>query len=224
VPTHGSVLVGNGTGSAPHPIYRAVWLREAILGDHVKEPPAEVPALSDSAGDSADQAVSIKDLLEKHREEESCNDCHVRLDPWGIPFERYNAAGQFQAFVPKDGTRVSGFSIKRDGDLDGYRQYLETINTVEVDATARVPHGPEVDGMGELKDYLLKDRIDDIAENVIRRFLTYGLGRSLTYRDRFAVEELLEKSKETDYALRDMIVSVCLSDTFRKPPTNDQEE
>ena len=25
--TQGSVLVGNSTGSAPHPIYRAVWLR-----------------------------------------------------------------------------------------------------------------------------------------------------------------------------------------------------
>ena len=81
--TQGSVLVGNSTGSAPHPIYRAVWLREAILGDEVKPPPAEVPALSDSAGDSADEAVSIKNLLALHRNNESCRDCHVRLDPWG---------------------------------------------------------------------------------------------------------------------------------------------
>ena len=42
--THGSMLIGNATGSAPHPIYRAVWLREAILGDEVKPPPADVPA------------------------------------------------------------------------------------------------------------------------------------------------------------------------------------
>ncbi|MEM7560518.1 MAG: DUF1592 domain-containing protein, partial [Planctomycetota bacterium] len=73
--THGSILIGNGTGSAPHPIYRAVWLREAILGDEVPDPPAEVPALSDSAGDSGDTALSIKDLLVKHRQVESCNDC-----------------------------------------------------------------------------------------------------------------------------------------------------
>ena len=31
----GPMLIGNGTGSAPHPIYRAVWLQEAILGDDV---------------------------------------------------------------------------------------------------------------------------------------------------------------------------------------------
>ena len=62
--THGSILIGNATGSAPHPIYRAVWLREAILGDEVKPPPADVPALTDTAGESAEKALTIKDLLE----------------------------------------------------------------------------------------------------------------------------------------------------------------
>jgi hypothetical protein len=212
--THGSVLIGNGTGSAPHPIYRAVWLREAILGDDVKPPPAEVPALSDSAGDAADQAVTIKDLLARHRTVESCNDCHVRLDPWGIPFERYNAIGKYQRKVPKEGTRVSGFRKKQHVDYAGYREYLDSINTIEVEADARVPHGPEVDGMKELKAYLLKNRRDDIAENALRRLLTYGLGRELTYRDRFDVKRLLQQSKDNDYKLADMIVAICQSKTY----------
>jgi hypothetical protein len=224
LPTQGSILIGNGTGSAPHPIYRAVWLREALLGDEVKPPPAEVPALTDSAGDSADEAVTIKDLLAKHREVESCNDCHVRLDPWGIPFERYNAIGKFQPVVPKEGTRVEGFLRTKHEDGEGYLTYLETLNKVTVDATARVPHGPEVNGMQDLKDYLLKERVNDIAENVIRRLLTYSLGRALTYRDRYAVEELVKKAKGSDYALGNMIVSVCLSDTFRKTPTNTEKQ
>jgi hypothetical protein len=122
--------------------------------------------------------------------------------------------------VPDEGTRIRGFSIKNDDDIDGYQAYLDKLNTNEVDAAARVPHGPKVDGMRDLKDYLLKDRVDDIAENVVRRLLTYGLGRSLSYRDRYVVEELVRKSKGTDHALRDMIVSVCLSDIFRKTPTD----
>ena len=212
--THGSVLIGNSTGSAPHPIYRAVWLREAILGDKVKAPPAEVPALSDSAGDSADEAPSIKDLLALHRQKESCADCHVRLDPWGIPFERYSAIGRYQPRVPKEGARIRGFSLKEDQDLEGYRAYLEKLYTTEVDATARVPHGPEVDGMPELKQYLLKNRKEDIAQNVLRRLMTYGLGRELTYRDRFEIERLMKLAKEDGYGMRDMIVSVCQSPTF----------
>ena len=212
--TQGSVLVGNSTGSAPHPIYRAVWLREAILGDEVKPPPAEVPALSDSAGDSADEAVSIKNLLALHRNNESCRDCHVRLDPWGIPFERYSAIGKYQPFVPKDKVRVRGFNHKQDQTLAGYQAYLKSVYTEEVEASSRVPHGPKVDGMRELKNYLLKDRKDEIVENVIRRLMTYGIGRELTYRDRFEVKKLLTSAKEKGYKLQDMIVSVCLSPVF----------
>ena len=130
------MLIGNGTGSAPHPIYRAVWLREAILGDEVKPPPAEVPALTDTAGESAETALTIKDLLAQHRQVASCNDCHARLDPWGIPFEHYNAIGKFQPKVPKEGTRVRGVS-REHKDLAGYRNYLESINTEAVEADAR---------------------------------------------------------------------------------------
>ncbi|MEM7231400.1 MAG: DUF1592 domain-containing protein [Planctomycetota bacterium] len=214
--TQGSVLIGNGTGSAPHPIYRAVWLREAILGDEVPPPPAEVPALSDSAGESAEKALTIKDLLAKHRQVESCNDCHVRLDPWGIPFERYNAIGKFQPKVPREGTRVRGFDARRDENLASYLKYLASLNTVEVEASARVPNGPAVDGMAQLKRFLLDHHSRTIAENVLRRFLAYGLGRELTLTDRFAVEELVETSKGNGYKLRDMIVSICKSSLFRE--------
>ena len=220
--THGSVLIGNGTGSAPHPIYRAVWLREAILGEKVKAPPAEVPALSDSAGDSAEKALTIKDLLARHRTVESCNGCHIRLDPWGIPFERYNAIGKYQPFVPKDGVRVRGFNKKKDNDLAGYAKYLESVNTQQVQAAARVPHGPEVDGMPQLKAHLLKARKDDIAENVIRRLLTYGIGRELNYRDRPGVEKILAQSRENGFLLQDMIVAICQSSTFRGAANTNQ--
>ena len=213
--TQGSVLIGNGTGTAPHPIYRAVWLREAILGDTVAPPPSNVPALSDLAGKSLEEALSIADLLAKHRTVESCKDCHFRLDPWGIPFEKYNAIGKYQPKVPKDGTRVSGFNKQQHSDLVGYQSYRDSINVVDVDATSGVPHGPQVDGMRDLKDYLLKQRKDDIVENVIRRLLTYGIGRHLTYHDRFAVEALSEQLAAIDFGMRDIIVSICQSDVFR---------
>ncbi|MEE2639120.1 MAG: DUF1592 domain-containing protein [Planctomycetota bacterium] len=222
--TQGSVLIGNGTGTAPHPIYRAVWLREAILGDHVPPPPSEVPALEETAGGATEEALSIAELLAKHRTVESCNDCHFRLDPWGIPFEDYNAIGRFQPRVPRDGTRVSGFNADKHGDLAGYQAYLDEINTVKVNSRARVPHGPEVDGMRELKNFLLTQRRDDIVENVIRRLLTYGLGRQLTFRDRFAVDAICKQAEKTDFGMRDILVFICLSDVFREETRRRQDK
>ncbi|HEX8913663.1 MAG TPA: DUF1592 domain-containing protein [Humisphaera sp.] len=215
--THGSVLVGNGTGTVPHPIYRAVWLREAILGDDVPPPPADVPALSDSAGASAEKALSIKDLLAKHRQKESCRDCHARLDPWGIPFEQYNAIGRYQPAVPRDGTRVAPFKTATHRDLAGYEEYLRSINQVPVSAESRLPSGLKVRDLDELKAYLLRDRQQDIAANVVRRLLAYGLGRDLTWRDRPAVEALVKGSAPGGYRVGDLIVAVCQSETFRNP-------
>jgi hypothetical protein len=213
--TQGSILIGNSTGSAPHPIYRAVWLREAILGEDVRPPPAEVPALTDSAGQAAEKAISIKDLLRKHRQQESCNVCHASLDPWGIPFEHYNAIGRYQPLVPKDGVKVRGFNLKIDQDYDRYAEYLKSINTVAVQADARVPRGPQIDGMDELKKYLLQHRQEDIARNIVRRLLAYGMGRELTSSDRHVVTQLCQQAKKNNYQLADMIVAICQSDTFR---------
>ncbi|GDY18788.1 hypothetical protein LBMAG56_01330 [Verrucomicrobiota bacterium] len=213
--TQGSILIGNSTGSAPHPIYRAVWLREAILGEEVRPPPAEVPALSDSAGDAAAKAITIKDLLRQHRKQESCNVCHASLDPWGIPFEKYNAVGKFQPMVPKAGTRVRGFNEKSDKDLAGYETYLKTINTVQVEADAQVPRGPKIDGMEELKAYLQKERQDDIAANVTKRLLSYAIGRALSYRDQSAVADLCNQTRKNSYRFQDVIAAICQSETFR---------
>jgi hypothetical protein len=215
--TQGSMLVGNSTGSAPHPIYRAVWLREAILGDEVAPPPAEVPALTDTAGEEAINATTIAEMLRKHRQVESCNDCHVRLDPWGLPFEQYNAIGQFQPKVPANGARIRLFAPGKDKNFSEYQAYLQNMNKVEVLASSRLPNGPEVNGMRELKEYLLTEKIDTIGENVIRRLLTYSLGRELSFQDRFIVEELRNQAKGNGYLMRDLIVAICQSKPFLSP-------
>ena len=44
--------------------------------------------------------------------------------------------------------------------------------------------------------------------------MTYGIGRELTYRDRFEVKKLLTLAEEDGYKLQDMIISICQSPTF----------
>lgn len=212
--TQGAFLVGTSTGTAPHPVYRAVWLREAILGDHVPDPPADVPALEESAGEQASEAVTLKDLLRIHRTKESCRDCHARLDPWGIPFEQYDATGRWAPKVAPAGTRIQGFDANTHRDLQGYRTYLDGLCTQDVDASSRLPNGPMVDGVAGLKRYLLSERLDDIAANVTRRLLAHALGRELTYRDRYVVERLLRDAQPNGYRLKDLIVSICTCDLF----------
>ena len=141
-------------------------------------PAGKVPALVDTAGEDAADAITIKDLLRLHRQKESCNDCHVRLDPWGIPFERYNAVGQYQPLVPAKGKKVPAFNESQHGDLATYLRALKSVHSVPVDAAAKVPHGPKIDGMAELKEFA-RNRHKDIQTNVVRRLLTYAMDVNL---------------------------------------------
>ena len=129
--------------------------------------------------------------------------------------------GKYQPKVAKEGTRVSGFNQKQHVDHAGYREYLNSIYTNPVQADARIPHGPKIDGMRELKDFLLHHRQDAVVENVVRRLLSYSLGRDLTYRDRFVVEELTRQARDSDYRLRDIIIDVCQSEIFRSTGTKE---
>ena len=156
--------------------------------------------------------------MRQHRQKESCHDCHARLDPWGIPFERYNAVGRYEPYAPPEGARIARFDKAKHGDLAGYSKYLQQTKTIEVDAAARLPAGIEVDGMADLKAHLLKDRRDDIAENVLRRLLSYALGRELSYRDRYTVEDLLQRAEKNSFRMQDLIVLVCQSDLFTERP------
>ena len=219
--TQGAVLTGTGTGTAPHPVYRARWLREAILGDEVREPPADVPALADSVGDVADEAASIAQLLQQHRQQESCQDCHARLDPWGLPFEQYNAIGQYQPRVPPEGTRIPQFNLQKHVDADGYQAALSELSTVDVSAFSRLPGGPSVDGLPPLKAFLLQQRRDQITENVVRRLLSYSLGRRLTFGDRPVVDSLVEQANQQQGRLQDLIVAICQSEVFVTPGQQD---
>ena len=221
--SQGSVLIANSTGSAPHPIYRAVWLREAILGDEVPAPPADVPALSDTAGESADSALTIGRLLQLHRKKESCRGCHANLDPWGIPFEQYNSIGRFQPMVPKEGQRVALYSTRTHGDWAGYQEYLESINTESVSAAAVLPNGTAINGLAQLKRHLIEEYPELIAENLIRKLLSYGLGRKLDWRDTAEVEKLVNTAAIRDYRMKDIIVLICQSELFRQVENSPEE-
>ena len=89
--TQGSFLSGHSDGQQGHPVKRAVWLMERILGQSPPPPPPNVPALPGEGTKNAKQ--SIAQQLAAHRDSVSCRNCHKKLDPYGLVFEDYNGAG-----------------------------------------------------------------------------------------------------------------------------------
>lgn len=213
--SHGSILIGNSNGTVPHPVYRAVWLREAILGEEVRDPPADVPSIEENPKDAKNQSLTFAERLRLHRTETSCRECHAWLDPWGLPFEQHNAVGRFEPKQPSWNTRVRGFDGKKDKTLEAYRDYLAEISTEPVSATSTLPDGTVLNNLEDLKRYLINEKADQVATAVVRRLLSYAIGRELEADDYFAVQSLTQAAKANGYRFQDLIVSICQSSIFR---------
>ena len=91
--TQGAILKVTANGSNTSPVVRGVWVSERLLGEPIPPPPDNVPAIEpDIRG-----ATTIREMLAKHRSQESCAVCHVKIDPPGFALENYDPAGQWRA-------------------------------------------------------------------------------------------------------------------------------
>ncbi|MFT5328082.1 MAG: hypothetical protein ACI8P0_005990, partial [Planctomycetaceae bacterium] len=166
--------------------------RKRLLDDHPAPPPPNVPNLDQQDRDIA--SLPLKEQLKEHRENEACARCHRGIDPWGIALEEFDAVGLLRDKIQrKSGKRILAF---------------------EVDAKATLPGGHEVDGLGDLKTHLLTEKREQFARTLVRRLLSYSLGRSLELSDHETVDKLTKQFVASDYRLKNLIHLIVASDTF----------
>lgn len=192
--TQASMLLINSTGEDSHPIRRAVWIRDRLLDDPPAPPPPDVPELK--AEDPNFAALPLKRQLELHREKASCNDCHTGIDPWGIPFESFDAVGRWREQVNRIVPKKRGF-IK---------------SPVVTEST--LPGGHKVSNANDLKTYLTTHRRRHFARALVRKILAYSLGRSLEFSDHEQVDALVKQFEKSDLQLRELLVYIAKSKAF----------
>jgi hypothetical protein len=86
------ILAGLSDGREPNPVKRGAWFARKIVAEPPDDPPPNVPKLPED--DTA--KLTLRQRLEQHRNQEGCAKCHTGIDPWGLPFEKYDAAGRFR--------------------------------------------------------------------------------------------------------------------------------
>lgn len=215
--THASVLLGNSSGDDTHPIKRGVWVLERLLGDPPPPPPPAVPALQENEPTAEPQ--SLKDRLIAHRESEACMNCHRKIDPWGIAFENYDGIGVWRdSTFQKKGSAAVAVSEKSQSPKKRTarkRAARKPRKATEVDPRTTLANGTEIQNLDDLKAYLVEHKRDQFAENLVRKLLSYSLGRYLEFTDTESVKKLTSDFREDEYRMKDLIVSIVLSETFK---------
>lgn len=116
--TQAGILAGLSDGRESNPVKRGAWLARKIIAEPPDDPPPNVPALDEDT-----THLSLRERLEKHRNQKGCAKCHSGIDPWGVPFEEFDAAGRFKKDAGIDAR--STLPDKTDVEnLNELRQYL----------------------------------------------------------------------------------------------------
>ena len=85
----------------------------------------------------------------------------------------------------------------------------------KIDAGSQLPDGTELNGLAELKQYLVVQRREQFARSIVKRLLTYSVGRSLDFGDEPAVERLTEDFVAGGFRLHQLIPAIVQSETFQ---------
>ncbi|MBI4902481.1 MAG: DUF1592 domain-containing protein, partial [Acidobacteria bacterium] len=110
--TQAAILAGLSDGRESNPVKRGAWLARKIIADPPNDPPPNVPALKEDPSET----LTLRQRIEQHRNQTGCQQCHSKIDPWGVAFEQYDAGGRWKqkqadarSTLP-DNTEVSGMA------------------------------------------------------------------------------------------------------------------
>jgi hypothetical protein len=182
---HGSLLALTSAASRTSPIIRGKFIVTEFWNNPPPTPPADVPALEESA--PKDRPSTVREQLELHRANPTCAACHNNIDPVGFALENFDVDGAW-----------------RDATREG----------LAIDSAGVLADGTPVDGPVQLREALLADP-ELFANTVTEKLLIYALGRGLEPADMPVVREIVRNAADHDYSLVSIVLGIVDSYPFQ---------
>lgn len=164
------------------PTRRGLFVRTTLLCEEVQPPP---PGVSTTLPGPTSN-MTLKEQLQQHMKDPTCNGCHSFIDPIGFALENYDATGAFR-------TKDNGETI--DPTAEG-------VVGLGSFASARE--------LGEL----LKDD-PRVSLCVVKNLLRSSLGHLETPGEEPAIEAVHEAFGASGYRMQDLLVELVASPAFQ---------
>ena len=106
--------------------------------------------------------------------------------------------------------------------VDPWGLLLENYNAVGLwthrdgAAEATLPKGKTLDGVDALKQYILNEKNEQFTRALVQHLLRYALGRSLSFTDRAAIDEIVKKVEKDNYRLQGLLRAMITSPLFSR--------
>jgi cytochrome c551/c552 len=188
----GSILMVTSHTDRTSPVVRGKWILDNLLGAPPPLPPMNVPPLPDDERSGRQRVLSVRERIEKHRENPACASCHKIMDPIGLALENFDAVGAYR---------------ERDG------QSLSSIGS-PINASGQLMDGTPVDGVVTLRKALLKEP-EIFVGALTEKLLTYATGRGVAYYDMPTVRGIVRDARQTHYSFASLVSGIVHSAPFQ---------
>jgi hypothetical protein len=128
---------------------------------------------------------TTRQIFEQHRANPVCAACHARMEPYGFALENYAGNGAWR-------TQENNIAIDASGEINGHK--------FTTPAEFRL---------------VLATRKDDFRRAVVRKVLSYALGRGIQGYDRQAIEQIAAGVKQDGDTFNSVISNVVRSFPFQ---------
>lgn len=189
----GAFLMAAAYPNRTSPVLRGKAILMYVEGVPPANPPPNVPTLDDKDIGTT-KALTVRQLMAKHRASPTCSSCHAIMDPLGFALENFDATGMW-----RDKDRFANIAVDSGGEL---------------------PDGTKINGPDDLRNALLR-KPEQFVQTFTQALLTYSMGRTLEYYDMPTVRKIVHDTAAKDYKFSAIVQAVVNSDQFkmrRVPP------
>jgi hypothetical protein len=184
-----AVLMRTSYPDRTSPVLRGAWILSRLQGTPPTPPPPTVEN-QDLAQRQGEAPKTVRERLEKHRENATCRQCHGVIDPMGLALENFDAIGRF-----------------RTTDAQA--------NNAAIDASSVLPNGVAINGINELRAQLAS-RPAMFAQSFTEKLMMYAINRDLEYFDMPQIRAVVRGAAKDNYNLSSLVLGIVNSDAFRK--------
>jgi len=186
-----SVAFATTTSPSPSrtsPTIRGRFILDQLLCSPTPPPPPDVTFIPEQQP----PPENIRQALEYYWQQPSCRECHLQLDPLGLPFDNYDAIGRYRATYD-DGTPID--------------------TSISLPASDAYPEGFEVRGADDVVAWLQSD--PRLLACFTQQVYAFGMGRMLRAPDQSNVKLLTDTWQRGPLTLKGALRTLVMSETFR---------
>ncbi|MBZ5675013.1 MAG: DUF1592 domain-containing protein [Acidobacteriia bacterium] len=182
----GAVLMVTAYPNRTSPVLRGSYILENITGTPPSPPPPNVEAFKENK--EGEKPKTIREIMETHRANPTCNACHGVMDPLGFSLENFDTIGTYRS--------------------------MDRFTRTKIDTSGKLVDGTAVNGPSDLRNALLQHP-EQFVQTMTEKLMTYALGRGIEYFDMPSIRKIVKDTKRDNYKFSSIVMGIVAAPAFQ---------